>query len=120
MPPPLVGGDLAPASLLEIPSNISNGQLYAQAEPGARKYSKNASETVGREMHEMKRRRLKSAKSGKKVSNPKQAIAISLSKLGGAVRKCRERKRDLEEGLPSHNTLPISTWTFYPEPFILK
>jgi hypothetical protein len=92
MPPPLIGGDLAPASLLEIPSNISNGQLYAQAEPGARKYSKNASETVGREMHEMKRRRLKSAKSGKKVSNPKQAIAISLSKARRSGAKVPSKK----------------------------
>ena len=92
MPPPLIGGDLAPASLLEIPSNISNGQLYAQAEPGARKYSKNASETVGREMHEMKRRRLKSAKSGKKVSNSKQAIAISLSKARRSGAKVRSKK----------------------------
>ena len=92
MPPPLIGGDLAPASLLEIPSNISNGQLYAQAEPGAREYSKNASETVGREMHEMKRRRLKSAKSGKKVSNPKQAIAISLSKARRSGAKVPSKK----------------------------
>jgi len=92
MPPPLIGGDLAPASLLEIPSNISNGQLYAQAEPGARKYSKNASETVGREMHEMKRRRLKSAKAGKKVSNPKQAIAISLSKARRSGAKVPSKK----------------------------
>jgi hypothetical protein len=30
-------------------------------------------------MHEMKRGRLKSGKSGKKVTNPKQAIAIGLS-----------------------------------------
>jgi hypothetical protein len=90
--PPLIGGDLAPASLLEIPSNISNAQLYAQAEPGARKYSKNASETVGREMHEMKRRRLKSAKSGKKVSNPKQAIAISLSKARRSGAKVPSKK----------------------------
>ena len=95
MPPPLIGGDLAPASLLEIPSNISNSQSYAQAEPGARKYSKNASETVGREMNEMKRGRLKSGKSRK---NPKQAIAIGLQKLGEAVRKCQAGNPDLEEG----------------------
>jgi hypothetical protein len=45
----------------------------------ARKYSKKAGEMVGREMHEMKGGRLKSGKSGKKVTNPKQAIAIGLS-----------------------------------------
>jgi hypothetical protein len=44
-----------------------------------RKYSKKASEIVEREMHEMKLGRLKSGKSGKKVTNPKQAIAIGLS-----------------------------------------
>lgn len=31
-------------------------------------------------MHEMKRGQLKSGRSGKKVTNPKQAIAIGLSK----------------------------------------
>ena len=34
---------------------------------------------VEREMHEMKQGRLKSGRSGKKVTNPKQAIAIGLS-----------------------------------------
>jgi hypothetical protein len=46
---------------------------------GARKYSKKASEMVGRKMHEMKRGWLKSGKSGKKVTDPKQAVAIGLS-----------------------------------------
>jgi hypothetical protein len=50
-----------------------------KSKSGTRKYSKKASETVEREMHEMKRGRLKSGKSGKKVTNPKQAIAIGLS-----------------------------------------
>jgi hypothetical protein len=39
-------------------------------------------------MHEFKEGKLKSSKSGKKVSNPKQAIAIGLSKArkeGGKV-----------------------------------
>jgi hypothetical protein len=39
-------------------------------------------------MHEFKEGKLKSGKSGKKVSNPKQAIAIGLSKArkeGGKV-----------------------------------
>jgi hypothetical protein len=43
-------------------------------------------------MHEMKRRRLKSAKSGKKVSNPKQAIAISLSKARRSGAKVPSKK----------------------------
>jgi hypothetical protein len=46
----------------------------------ARKYSPSASKNVETEMKEMKRGTLKSGRSGKKVTNPKQAIAIGLSK----------------------------------------
>ena len=46
---------------------------------GSRKYSRKASENVGREMHEMKRGRLRSGRSGRKVKSRKQAIAIGLS-----------------------------------------
>lgn len=42
------------------------------------KYSKKAQEKVEESMHEMKKGTLKSG-SGKKVTNPKQAIAIGLS-----------------------------------------
>lgn len=42
------------------------------------KYSKNSQESVKETMHEMKEGKLKSG-SGKKVTNPKQAIAIGLS-----------------------------------------
>ena len=45
----------------------------------SRKYSKKASSKVGRAMHEMKRGKLKSGKSGKKVKSRKQVIAIGLS-----------------------------------------
>jgi hypothetical protein len=44
-----------------------------------RKYSPKSQEKVREKMHEMKRGRLKSGRSGKKVRNPKQAIAIGLS-----------------------------------------
>ena len=43
------------------------------------KYGKKAGEKVERAMHEMKEGTLKSGKSGKTVTNPKQAIAIGLS-----------------------------------------
>ncbi|HYK77784.1 MAG TPA: DUF6496 domain-containing protein [Daejeonella sp.] len=43
------------------------------------KYSKKAQESVEEAMHEMKEGKLKSGKSGKKVTNPKQAVAIGLS-----------------------------------------
>lgn len=43
------------------------------------KYSKKAGEKVEMAMHEMKEGKLRSGRSGKKVTNPKQAIAIGLS-----------------------------------------
>lgn len=42
-------------------------------------YSKKAGEKVGEAMHEMHEGKLKSGRSDKKVTNPKQAIAIGLS-----------------------------------------
>jgi Family of unknown function (DUF6496) len=51
-----------------------------------RKYSPKASKSVEREMHEFKRGKLKSGRSGKTVKSRKQAIAIGLSeaRAGGA------------------------------------
>lgn len=43
------------------------------------KYSKSAGQKVERAMHEMHEGKLKSGRGGKKVTNPKQAIAIGLS-----------------------------------------
>jgi hypothetical protein len=43
------------------------------------KYSKRSSRKVEQAMDEMKRGTLRSGQSGKKVTNPKQAIAIGLS-----------------------------------------
>jgi hypothetical protein len=45
----------------------------------AKKYSAGASTSVEREMKAMKKGQLNSGRSGKKVTNPKQAIAIGLS-----------------------------------------
>ncbi len=45
-----------------------------------RKYGEKAQKTVQKAMHEYKEGKLKSGKSGKKVTNRKQAIAIGLSK----------------------------------------
>ena len=44
-----------------------------------RKYDPSVGKRVEREMHEMHEGKLKSGRSGKKVTNPKQAIAIALS-----------------------------------------
>lgn len=52
------------------------------------KYGAKAQKEVKKSMREMKEGKLKSGKSRKKVSNPKQAIAIGLSKArrhGGKV-----------------------------------
>jgi len=58
---------------------------------------KTASRKVKRAMHEMKAGTLRSGRSGKKVTNPKQAIAIGLSearKAGAHIpKKKRARKR---------------------------
>lgn len=43
------------------------------------KYGKKAQKEVERAMHEFKRGKLKSGRSGKTVSSPKQAVAIGLS-----------------------------------------
>ena len=54
----------------------------------AKKYGKKASEKVERAMHEMKRGKLESGRSGRKVKSRKQAIAIGLSEArreGGKV-----------------------------------
>jgi Family of unknown function (DUF6496) len=53
----------------------------------ARKYSPAAGESVEREMKAMKRGQLKSGRSGKRVTNPKQAIAIGLSEARKAGAK---------------------------------
>ncbi len=43
------------------------------------KYSKRSQQKVKKAMHKMHEGKLKSGRSGKKVTNPKQAIAIGLS-----------------------------------------
>ena len=56
----------------------------------ASKYGKKAGEKVERAMHEKKRGKLRSGRSGKKVTSRKQAIAIGLSearRAGGKVPK---------------------------------
>jgi len=52
-----------------------------------RKYSSAASRSVQREMKAMEQGKLKSGRSGMKVTNPKQAIAIALSEARKAGKK---------------------------------
>ena len=56
------------------------------------KYSKGASKKVEKSMHEMHEGKLKSGASGKKVTNPKQAIAIGLSEAREEGKKVPKKK----------------------------
>jgi hypothetical protein len=63
---------------------------------GRRRYGRKASQKVEKAMHEMKRGKLKSGRSGRKVRSRKQAIAIGLSearRAGGKVPQKRRAKR---------------------------
>jgi hypothetical protein len=62
----------------------------------SRRYGRKAAEKVERAMHEMKRGKLRSGRSGKKVTSRKQAVAIGLSearRAGGKVPRARSRRR---------------------------
>ena len=59
----------------------------ATRKASTKQYSEGASRQVETEMHEMKKGKLKSGGSGKKVTNPKQAIAIGLSEARRAGKK---------------------------------
>ena len=53
----------------------------------ARRYSRASGRKVRRAMHEMKRGKLRSGRSGKRVTSRKQAIAIGLSEARRAGKK---------------------------------
>ena len=57
------------------------------------RYGKKASEKVERAMHERKTGRLRSGRSGKKVTSRKQAIAIGLSEARRAGAKVPRKSR---------------------------
>jgi hypothetical protein len=62
------------ANILKRLPYYNHLKLYFMA-----RYGKKAQDKVERAMHEMKRGELKSGRSGKKVTNPRQAVAIGLS-----------------------------------------
>lgn len=67
------------------------------------KYSKASQDKVEKSMHEMKQGKLKSG-SGKKVTNPKQAIAIGLSEAraeGKKVPKKTAAKKSVAKKSPA-------------------
>jgi hypothetical protein len=57
-----------------------------------RKYGPKAAKKVERAMHEMKQGKLRSGRSGKKVTNRKQAVAIGLSEARRAGGKVPRKK----------------------------
>jgi hypothetical protein len=59
----------------------------------AGKYGKKAQRKVKRAMHERKRGKLRSGRSGKKVTSRKQAIAIGLSEARRAGAKVPKRRK---------------------------
>ena len=61
------------------------------------KYSKAAQQKVEKSMHEMHEGKLKSGRSGKKVTNPKQAIAIGLSEAREEGAKVPKKKSASKE-----------------------
>lgn len=61
------------------------------------KYSKKSQEKVEEALHEMHEGKLRSGRSNKKVTNPKQAIAIGLSEAreeGARVPKKKSKKKE--------------------------
>lgn len=59
----------------------------------ATRQSKQQKETVGRVMHEFKHGELKTSR-GRKVKNPKQAIAIGLREAGASKYESKEKNRE--------------------------
>jgi hypothetical protein len=59
----------------------------------ARKYGRKAQQKVRRAMHERKRGKLRSGRSGKRVKSRKQAIAIGLSEARRSGAKVPRKRR---------------------------
>jgi hypothetical protein len=70
----------------------STSKKSSSKKSSSRKYSPSTSKNVETEMREMKKGKLKSGRSGKKVTNPKQAIAIGLSKARKEGKKVPAKK----------------------------
>jgi len=70
----------------------STAKKSSTKKSSARKYSPSASRNVETEMRAMKQGKLKSGRSGKTVTNPKQAIAIGLSEARREGKKVPAKK----------------------------
>lgn len=70
--------------------------LAAKRKGAKKRYGRKASEKVERSLHEMKRGKLRSGRSKRKVTSRKQAIAIGLSearRAGGKVPKAPKKRK---------------------------
>ena len=74
-------------------STAKKATKKAAKKSSTRKYSPSTGSDVKREMHAMHQGKLKSGRSGKKVTNPKQAIAIALSEARKEGKKVPAKKR---------------------------
>lgn len=72
--------------------SVKKAPAKKASKKSTRKYSPSAGKNVEREMHEMKRGKLKSGRSGNKVTSRKQAIAIGLSEARKAGKKVPPKK----------------------------
>jgi len=72
--------------------------MAARRKGGKRKYGPKAQNKVKRSMHEMKRGKLRSGRSGKKVKSRKQAIAIVLSEARKSGAKVPKKKTSSRKG----------------------
>ena len=73
-------------------SKKSSAKKASSKKKSTRKYGPAASKSVEREMKAMKQGKLKSGRSGKKVTSRKQAIAIGLSEARKAGAKVPKKK----------------------------
>jgi Family of unknown function (DUF6496) len=76
----------------QVEANAMATKKAAKKSSSTRKYSPAAGKSVEREMKAMKQGKLKSGRSGKTVTNPKQAIAIGLSEARKAGKKVPAKK----------------------------
>ncbi|OGW33868.1 MAG: hypothetical protein A2010_16475 [Nitrospirae bacterium GWD2_57_9] len=75
------------------------------------RYGKQSQKSVGQAMEKMKEGKLRSGGSGKKVRNPKQAIAIGLSearKKGAKVPPAPSSRRKSSTGARKRKSTPAS------------
>jgi hypothetical protein len=75
------------------PKKSTRKKTTGRKKTTTRKYSPAASEYVREEMEEMKAGKLRSGRSGKKVTSRKQAIAIGLSEARRAGKKVPKQKK---------------------------